>query len=403
MMNGFLDYLAGGLLNWSVWEIIGVTLLLTHITIASVTIFLHRYQAHRALDMHPAVSHFFRFWLWMTTGMVTKEWVAIHRKHHVKCETEEDPHSPQIKGIKKVLWRGAELYRQEANNVETLKRYGKGTPQDWLERNIYSRHTLGISLMLIIDLLLFGVAGLAVWAVQMVWIPFWAAGVINGIGHYFGYRNYECKDASTNIVPWGIIIGGEELHNNHHTYPGSAKLSSKWWEIDMGWVYIRLLEHLKLAKVKKLPPKLIIDINSSKPHVDTDIVRAVLANRFQVMSKYCKDVLVPVLREELGRANQSSRDLLKKGKTLLIREESLLCDKSKQKLENVLSASQKLKIVYSYKQKLEEIWKHRGEHHTHESLVKALQDWCKQAESAGIKALEDFAASLRGFRHAQTI
>jgi stearoyl-CoA desaturase (delta-9 desaturase) len=372
---------------------------LTHITIASVTIFLHRHQAHRALELHPVVSHFFRFWLWVGTGMVTREWVAIHRKHHVKCETEEDPHSPQVLGIEKVMWQGAELYRKEAANQETLNKYGKGTPDDWLERNLYQRSFIGISLMAAIDILLFGAAGLAVWAVQMIWIPFWAAGVINGIGHYWGYRNYECKDAATNIVPWGIVIGGEELHNNHHTYPGSAKLSSKWWEFDIGWMYIRLLETVKLAKVKKLPPKLVID--HSKPIVDTETLRAVLANRFQVMARYYKHVLIPVLKEELSRANQSSRDLLRKGKTLLVREESLLCEKSKQTLNNVLSTSQRLKVAYNFKLQLEAIWSRKDG--SQERLLKALQDWCKQAEAAGITALEDFAQSLRGYKRANAM
>ncbi|MGD8593773.1 MAG: fatty acid desaturase, partial [Gammaproteobacteria bacterium] len=248
-----------GLLDLSVWEIIVAALVLTHITIAAVTIFLHRHQAHRALDLHPVVSHFFRFWLWLTTGMRTIEWVAVHRKHHVKCETEEDPHSPQIFGIRKVLWRGAELYGKETDKPETMEKYGKGTPNDWIERNLYAPwQNYGLGLMFLIDILLFGAAGITVWAVQMIWIPFWAAGVINGIGHYWGYRNYECKDASRNIVPWAIVIGGEELHNNHHTYPTSAKLSSKWWEFDIGWLYIRLLETAGLAKVNTVPPVPVI-------------------------------------------------------------------------------------------------------------------------------------------------
>lgn len=385
-----------GLLDLSIWQLVAVALVFTHITIASVTIFLHRHQAHRALDLHPVASHFFRFWLWITTGMVTKEWVAIHRKHHAKCETEEDPHSPQVLGFKKVMWQGAELYRQEAENSETMEKYGKGTPDDWLERNIYKHHIFGVSLMLVIDLMLFGAAGLTIWAVQMIWIPFWAAGVINGIGHYWGYRNYECKDAATNVSPWGIIIGGEELHNNHHTYPGSAKLSSKWWEFDIGWMYIQILAKLKLAKVNKLPPKLVID--SAKPKVDMDTLRAVLANRFQVMSRYGKSVLLPVLKDELQRANESTRELLKKAKNSLVREESLLNEKSKEKLETALSASQKLKIVYSYKQKLEEIWNRREANQ--ENLLKALQDWCKQAEAAGVKALEEFALSMKSYTRA---
>ena len=272
-----------GLLNLSFWGYVVATLILTHITIIGVTIYLHRYQAHRGLELHPLLSHFFRFWLWLTTGMVTKEWAAIHRKHHAKCETAEDPHSPQVKGLKKVLWEGAELYQEEAKNQETLERYGQGTPDDWLERNIYTRHSAkGIVLMLLIDLLLFGIPGITIWALQMAWIPFHAAGVINGIGHYWGYRNFECKDAARNIFPWAFWIGGEELHNNHHTFATSAKFSVKWWEFDIGWGYIKLFSLLKLAKVKRLPPK--VKIVPNKTCVDIETVKAIITGRFQVMS-----------------------------------------------------------------------------------------------------------------------
>ena len=252
-----LNWLIHGMLDLSAWQILLATLVLTHITIASVTIYLHRYSAHRALDLHPLPAHFFRLWLWLTTGQVTKEWTAIHRKHHAKCEQAEDPHSPHVHGIKTVLLSGAELYRKESKNKETLERYGHGTPDDWIERNIYSRFSWqGVAIMLIIDVALFGVLGLTLWAVQMMWIPVTAAGIINGAGHFWGYRNFEAPDASTNLVPWGIIIGGEELHNNHHTYPTSAKLSVKPYEFDLGWAYIRILQALGLASVKKTPPKL---------------------------------------------------------------------------------------------------------------------------------------------------
>jgi stearoyl-CoA desaturase (delta-9 desaturase) len=383
-----------GLLNLSLWGYVGVTLLMTHITIAAVTIYLHRHQAHRALDLHPAVSHFFRFWLWMTTGMETKAWAAIHRKHHAKCETEEDPHSPQIMGINKVLLEGAELYRIEAKNQETLDKYGHGTPDDWMEKNVYLPHTgLGIRIMLVIDLLLFGVAGLTVWAVQMLWIPLFAAGVINGIGHWWGYRNYECPDAATNIVPWGILVGGEELHNNHHTYATSAKLSSKWWEFDIGWTYIRVLQAMGLAKVKKVPPKPVIIPHK---HIDLDTLGAVIANRFRVMAHYGKHVVACVHKEELRQADgRIHRGLLKRARALLVREESLMNEAAKHKLKVVLSHSQRLNMVYQYKQRLQDIWKRSTE--TQENLLHALQEWCKQAEASGIHALQDFARSLRGY------
>jgi stearoyl-CoA desaturase (delta-9 desaturase) len=383
-----------GLLDLSLWGYIIAALLLTHITIASVTIFLHRHQAHRALELHPMVSHFFRFWIWLTTATNTKEWVAVHRKHHAKCETREDPHSPQVLGLNKVLWQGAFLYRREAKDTGSLNTYGKGTPEDWVERVLYTRfRNLGVVLMLVIDLVLFGLAGILIWATQMVWIPFWAAGVINGIGHDWGYRNHECPDASTNIIPWGVVVGGEELHNNHHAYSSSAKFSSKWWELDMGWMYICLLERIGLARVKKVAPKLVI--GPTKPMVDMETLRAVLTHRFLVTSRYGKEVLAPVLREALHEANPAGRRLLKRARKLLVRDESLLDEVSRSVLETVLRGSQSLKTVYSHKQRLQEIWK--GSNLGQESLLHALQEWCRQAEAAGIEVLRDFAFRLRGY------
>lgn len=389
MLDGLID------LPW--WGYVLVALGLTHITIASVTIFLHRHQAHRALDLHPVLSHFFRFWLWLTTGMVTKEWAAVHRKHHAKVETPDDPHSPQQVGINKVLWDGVSLYRVETRNADTLSKYGHGTPNDWVERRLYSRHTAaGIVLMLGINLLLFGPLGLSIWAVQMMWIPFFAAGVINGIGHYWGYRNYECADASTNIVPIGIVIGGEELHNNHHTFPSSAKFSSKWWEFDIGWLYIRLFETFGLARVKKIPPELACD--AGKQQVDLDTVRAVIAGRFQVMAQFAREVLRPVHREELRSVNPQDREswtLLKRAKRLLVREASLLDESSRHWLQQVLERHANLSKAYAMKQALADIWNRSAT--TQEHLRRAIEDWCREAEETGIQALRDFAAKLRGY------
>lgn len=383
-----------GIFHLSIWGYIGVTLLLTHITIASVTIFLHRHQAHRALDLHPALSHFFRFWLWLTTGMVTKDWVAVHRKHHAKCETEDDPHSPQVVGIHTVMWRGSELYRAAADDRETLEKYGHGTPEDWLERHVYSRYrTAGIFLMLLIDFALFGVIGITLWAVQMMWIPFWAAGVINGIGHYWGYRSYETMDASTNIVPWGILIGGEEMHNNHHAFPSSAKFSTKWWEFDLAWAYIRGLQVLGLARVKKVAPRPVIV--PGKERVDMETVRAVVINRFHVMAHYARDVLLPVLKEELHRADASCCGLLKRARGLLVRERSLMDEEAKTKLDIALKASHVLDTVYQFRLRLQEIWNRSAA--SHENLLRALQEWCAQAEATGIQVLQDFARTLRGY------
>ncbi len=226
-------------------------LILTHITIACVTLYLHRSQAHRGVEFHPVVAHAMRLWLWLTTGMNTRAWVAIHRKHHRFCEQPEDPHSPRQFGLWRVLFGGAFLYAQAAQDREMVQAYGVGTPDDWIEKHVYTPHPwLGVLTMLVIDLLLFGWTGAIIWLVQMIWIPLWAAGVINGIGHWWGYRNGETRDTSTNISPWGIIIGGEELHNNHHADPASPKLSRQWFEFDIGWFYIKLLQSLKLAKVK---------------------------------------------------------------------------------------------------------------------------------------------------------
>ncbi|MBL1432350.1 MAG: acyl-CoA desaturase [Gammaproteobacteria bacterium] len=393
-LNNILNFLDGGLLEPTVWGYIGWTLLLTHITIIGVTVYLHRCQAHRALQLHVSVSHFFRFWMWLTTGMRTKEWAAIHRKHHAKCETEGDPHSPVVLGINTVLWRGAELYQEEADNAETLERYGKGTPDDWIERHLYARSkNWGLSVMFVLDIMLFGVAGIAVWAVQMVWIPFFAAGVVNGLGHWWGYRSYECDDAATNILPIGILIGGEELHNNHHAFASSAKLSSKWYEFDIGWMYICLLEMFLLAKVKKLPPELTID--RAKMILDTDTVVAMVGNRLQVMSNYCQDVLKRVHRDEVGKADRVAREDLHRSLPLLIREESLMDGMSKERLESVLDASEVLTTVYSFKRNLQEIMRRSAV--THEHLLEAIQEWCRQAEATGIKALEEFAQALRGY------
>lgn len=387
-----------GLLNFSGWELVVATLVLTHITIASVTIFLHRHQAHRALNLHPAVSHFFRFWLWLTTGMVTREWVAVHRKHHANCEDVGDPHSPQVLGIRKVFFEGSELYRDAARDRGMLDKYGFGTPDDWLERKVYTgRRNLGVVLMLLLDLALFGVAGITVWAVQMLWIPVTAAGVINGIGHFWGYRNFEAPDASRNIVPLGLLIGGEELHNNHHAHASSARLSARWWEFDIGWFYIRLMAALGLAQVKKVAPRPVVQ--PDKDCVDMDTVKAVINARFQVLSQYGRHVVARVHRDELRALRESIdsgyRRYLKRARALLVREESLMDDAAREQLEDVLRRSERLKTVYDFKQRLQAIWKQSAT--TQDHLLHALQEWCRQAEATGIKALEDFARRLRGY------
>lgn len=386
ILNGLVD------LPW--WGYLLVALGFTHITIAAVTIFLHRHQAHRSLELHPIPSHFFRFWLWLTTGMITKEWTAVHRKHHARCETEEDPHSPQIFGLPKVMWEGAELYREESRNAETLEKYGRGTPDDWLEKHVYTgRSKLGIVLMFVLNVLLFGPIGITIWAVQMIWIPFFAAGIINGVGHFWGYRNFESPDAATNIVPWGILIGGEELHNNHHAFPSSAKLSAKSWEFDIGWLYIRTLEILGLAKVKKVAPAPVI--NPAKQTADMETVRAILVNRLHVLSHYAKEVVVPVLREEAHKADEGVRRVFKRARSTLVRGDAVMREDDKTQLQAALSRSQQLAVVYEYKTRLQELW--QRSHTSQDSLLHHLQEWCKQAEDTGIKVLQDFARSLKGY------
>ncbi|MGZ5201848.1 MAG: DesA family fatty acid desaturase [Telluria sp.] len=395
-LQAMLNFLDQGLLGLSGWELVVYTLVVTHITIAGVTIYLHRHQAHRALELHAIPSHFFRFWLWMTTGQVTKEWAAIHRKHHAKCETEDDPHSPVKKGIRKVLLEGAELYREESRNQETLDKYGHGTPDDWIERNVYTKHSaLGVSLLLVLNFCLFGVIGITIWAVQMLWIPIWAAGVINGIGHFWGYRNYDCNDAATNIVPWGILVGGEELHNNHHTFATSAKLSSKWYEFDIGWMYIRMMEIVGLAKVKKVAPK--PKRVKNKAEADFDTLQAVIANRYDVMAKYAKSVK-RAFREEVqhlkDKAQLESR-FLKTSRKLLQREPAKLEAPQKQQLVELFEHSKVLETMHQMRVELGAIWERS--HSTRDQLLQQLQDWCARAEASGIKSLQEFSLRLRTY------
>ncbi len=382
-----------GLLALPVWGIVAVTLIMTHITILSVTIYLHRFSAHNALSLHPVVQHIFRFWLWLSTSINTLEWTAIHRKHHARCETEDDPHSPVKKGLKKVLFEGAELYRDEAGNQETLKRFGQRTPKDWIELNLYTPYKhLGIIIMLIIDLLLFGALGITVWAIQMIWIPLFAAGVVNGIGHHSGYRNFECQDAARNIVPWGILIGGEELHNNHHTYPNSPKLSVKKWEFDIGWCWIKILSFLRLAQVKRTSP--LVEKNTNKFHIDSDTVMAVINNRFQIMAQYHKHVITPLVKHEREKAGEQTKKMMRSARKILCREESLLSSKHQDSVNFILDSSQVLKTIYLQKKELQALWVNiKGR----QERMDALKEWCQQAEASGIKVLHDFSLILRTY------
>jgi stearoyl-CoA desaturase (delta-9 desaturase) len=391
-----LDWLANGLLAASWWQIVLYTLVTTHITIASVTIYLHRHQAHRAMDLHAIPSHFFRFWLWLGTGQVTKEWVSIHRKHHAKCETIEDPHSPQAHGIKTVFWKGAELYRAESKNKETMTKYGHGTPNDWVERNLYTRYSWqGVGLMMIIDLAFFGVAGLAVWAVQMAWIPVTAAGIINGIGHYWGYRNFEAPDASTNISPWGIMIGGEELHNNHHTYPTSAKFSVKPYEFDIGWIYIRALEKVGLASVKKVPPKL--QLGSIQPVADEKTLEALIAHRYEVMAGFARELRLAGKAEiEVLKAKKADVSVLRAANRWLHRDDDKVPAAAKPQLAQARAEHPVLDKMVTMREELRQMWMSTSA--SREQLATDLQAWCHRAEESGISALREFSMKLRAAR-----
>ncbi|KTD07820.1 fatty acid desaturase [Legionella jamestowniensis] len=384
-----------GLLDFSWWSYVLACLIFTQITIASVTIYLHRCQTHRALKLHPIASHFFRFWLWLTTGMVTAEWVAIHRKHHATTDIEGDPHSPTLFGIKKVFWQVPELYREMSKDKELIKKYSHGTPDDLIERKLYSPHNKkGILLMFLLDLLLFGSIGITIWAIQMMWIPL-SAGVVNGIGHYKGYRNFECSDASTNVFPWGLFIGGEELHNNHHAFASSAKFSMKWWEFDLGWFYIKCLSLLGLAQVKKLPPQLIF--NKEKNCVDLDTVKAVISHRFQIMSEYYKLVIKPILRHEKRNKGiqKSEKRALKEASKLLQREEKLLSSQATSNLHSLLSRYHTIQLVHSYRQSLQNIWLKTSA--SQDQLIDTLHQWCKQAEESGLEGLRQFALHLKSY------
>ena len=394
-LESLLNFLDRGLLDWSGWAIFAYTLVVTHITIAAVTIYLHRHQAHRALELHALPSHFFRFWLWVSTGMQTKAWAAIHRKHHAKCETPEDPHSPQTRGLDEVFWRGAELYRAEAKNTETLSKYGHGTPDDWVERHVYSRFPWqGLGLMLIVNVALFGAIGLTVWAVQMMWIPVTAAGIINGVGHYWGYRNFEAHDASTNISPWGILIGGEELHNNHHTYPTSAKLSVKSYEFDIGWMYIRILSALGLARVKKTPPKLAY--GDIQPVADEKTLEALIANRYEVMAAYARQ-LRSACRQDINALKQRPADaVLRAARRWMHRDIEKIPANDLSLVEQARAALPQADTMVRMREELRQLW--LTTHRNRDQLAADLQAWCRQAEGSGIAALRDFSMRLRAAR-----
>ena len=395
MPDHLFDFLAGGLLGLDWPGLLVMLLVFTQLTIFSVTLYLHRSQAHRGVDFHPVVSHFFRFWTWLTTSMITREWVAIHRKHHARVETDEDPHSPRFKGIGNVFWRGVELYREARAQRDDIEQYGKGTPDDWIERRVYTAHPLaGPTLLLFVHFALFGIPGVALWAVQMAWIPFWAAGVVNGLGHWWGYRNFESADTSTNLVPWGVWIGGEELHNNHHAFPSSARFSMRRWEVDIGWGMIRLMQSVGLARVLRVAPRLDIRPNISVP--DTDTLKALLAHRFLAMTDYQRNVLKPALKEEARLAGEKLRRLLprrlRKG---LADDGRWLQPDAREQLQRWVSQRPRIQALVEHRARLSVLLEARS--HDASERLKQLQAWCHEAEASGIRALQEYAARLRGY------
>ena len=395
MPASLIDFLAGGLFQLGFWQMLLYLLVVTQLTIFSVTLYLHRSQAHRGVDFHPVIAHFFRFWTWLTTSMITREWVAIHRKHHAKCETEEDPHSPQFKGIGTVFWRGVELYREARGMRQDIEQYGRGAPDDWIERHLYTPYaTLGPTLLLFISFGLFGFAGVAVWAIQMLWIPFWAAGVVNGLGHWWGYRNFATTDTATNLTPWAFWIGGEELHNNHHAFPSSAKFALRRWEFDIGWVAIKAMEKVGLAKVLRVAPSLDVRPNIQVP--DTDTMKALLAHRFQAMTDYQRNVLMPALREEAQAAGAKLRSLLpRKLRKGLVDDGRWLDPEAREQMQQWIAQRPRILTLVEYRRKLAAVLEARTSN-ANEALHN-LQAWCREAEATGIRALQDYAARLKGY------
>ncbi len=392
-MQFLLEY-QHGLLDLSLLGYVLATLGFMHITMIGITLYYHRDQAHRSVDLHPALRHFFRFWLWMNTGASTKEWVAVHRKHHAMCEREGDPHSPRMFGLKKVLLEGAELYQAEASKPETREKYGRGTPDDWLERKVYQLRFSGIFVLILINLVLFGAPGIIITACQLITMPLLAAGVINGLCHAKGYRNFETDDVSTNLWPIGIFVAGEELHNNHHAFPSSAKFSCRPWEVDMGWLHLKVFSALGLAKIKRVAPVPEMNLEPSAP--DVDALRAIIVNRMHVLRHYTHSVILPALRRDLGNPDQKNSVIIRQAKKLLTWHPGMLDEVSKQRLLEIVEGYPSVQTVLAFRNELKDLWE--GSHSSNESLLADLRNWCAKAEASGNKGLQEFSSYLQSFR-----
>lgn len=394
-MLEFLNANLFGLLDLPWWGYVVWAFVWIQITMMAITLYFHRSQAHRSVDLHPVLQHFFRFWLWITTGAPTKEWVAVHRKHHALCERDGDPHSPVVYGLKRVVLEGAELYKREAAKPETLEKYGKGTPDDWVERNIYSRlDYTGIGLLVLFNIVMFGAIGIILVAVELAAMPVLAAGIVNGVCHARGYRNFETNDASTNLWPIAVLIGGEELHNNHHAFPTSARFSLRKGEFDIGWLYLRIFSLLGLAHVRRVASEPDLAEPTGAPDLET--LRAILVNRMHVLRAYMHTVTLPVLRRECESMGSNARAVLPKVRRWLTRQPQLLDESDRHKLRELKAQLPAFGLVLEYRNELKLLWE--GAHTSNERLLDDFLQWCRRAEESGNQYLQDFVAYLRSYQ-----
>ncbi|HEY4772672.1 MAG TPA: fatty acid desaturase [Steroidobacteraceae bacterium] len=389
MLGAFFPY---GLVPLPLWGYVAVSFALIQLMFLGITLYLHRDQAHGGLVLHPILRHFFRFWLWFSSGTVTREWVAVHRRHHACADRPGDPHSPVIYGLKKVVLEGYELYVAAARDPYILEHYGRGTPDDWVERNVYSRWPAGgLVLFIAAELVLFGVPAIVMVACHLAAQPFFAGGVINGIGHRLGYRSFEMPSTATNILPWGVLVGGEELHNNHHAFPRSARFSVQSWEVDIGWLWIRLFRALHLAEVRRVAPH--PHLNPAGRSLDAETVRALFTNRMHVLRDYARRVVRPVCRELARR--EPSGAIPRIAPMLLIRDRALLAEEARRALSELLARYEVLRAVVEFRDSLQRTWSATTAHQA--AAVQQLRESCARAEASGIRALREFALGLRAY------
>jgi stearoyl-CoA desaturase (delta-9 desaturase) len=384
-----------GLVELPLWGYFLVTFLTIETMFLGVTLYLHRDQSHGGLVLHPALRHVFRFWLWFSSGAVTRQWVAVHRCHHARADQPGDPHSPVVFGLQRVVFEGFELYRDAARDPQLLSTYGRGTPDDWLERRLYSAHPCaGLVVFVLAHLVLFGVPGITMIAVHLAAQPFFAGGVINGLGHAVGYRSFEMPSTATNLVPWALLLGGEELHNNHHAFPRSARFAVQRWEVDIGWLWIRLFRALGLAQVRWMAPRPHLERRHRE--LDADTVHALFVNRMHVLRDYARRVVLPVCRELARREPQGA--LPPGARKLLIRHPTLLAEEARRRLRELLERYEVLRRVIEYRDGLQQLWNETAANPPR--ALAQLREWCRRAESSGISALRDFARGLTAYARA---